>query len=297
MGNSVINHYTVQYADMVRITAQQMETRMREYVEVKSLKADEFAYESLSGAEMRAADSRYQKVSFDDITHSRRKIPRRRYVLTLPIDGYDKLGMIIQPDSNYVKAAVMAVQRQFDRIAVNSLFADVQTGKDFGTTVTFANDGGVQIDATSTGLTYAKMLATRKQFTDYEVGINKKERLALGISGDEIEDLLSDTNIISGDYTRQYKVDEGEVQYAVGFNIVKFGGSVPRPILAVDGSSQRSCFATTDSGCCVAINKDMDVKIQERVDLYDTWQVQTVFIAGAVRTEGAHVREVLTTAS
>lgn len=67
------------------------------------------------------------------------------------------------------------MERQFDRVGVEAAFADVQTGREFDTTVTFAADGGTTINATA-GLVYERLLEIRKFWRNNEVGNDMPEK-------------------------------------------------------------------------------------------------------------------------
>lgn len=293
MGQSIDAALTTQFSDMVHTAAQQMKSRFKPYIKYKPMTGDNWAYDGLGSVEAREASGRNESVVFSDIEHNRRKIARSRYYVALPIDGFDKLGMLIDPNEGYVQAVLMAMQRQLDRVVASAAFATVYTGRDFSTSVTFANDGGLTVDATS-GLTYEKLLEINKNFVDGEVGNDMDIRKCMAITGEEEEALMKESELISGDYTRQFAIEKGELQRAAGLDIIKFGGSANNPILDVT-SSVRSNIVLAEGGICVGVSKEIDLKIQDRTDLVDTQQVIATFYLGAVRTEGKLVQKLTTT--
>jgi hypothetical protein len=185
------------------------------------------------------------------------------------------------------------MERVFDRVVVEALFANVLTGRDFGTSVTAATDGVATVTATA-GLTYEKLLEINQNFIDKEVGNEVPVSKMFAISGDEHTALMKENELVSGDYSRQYVVDAGEMVKANGLNLVKFAGGITRPILTV-AAGVRSCFAMAQNAMCVGMSKEMEIKIQERPDLHETTQVEIIFELGAVRTEGVLVKKVTTT--
>ncbi len=142
-----------QFSDMLQLKSQQIKARLKPYSRMKPMKGDLFAYDGLGDVEAQEVNGRIQLTQFQDIDHLRRKIKRRRFVVTLPIDDMDERGVLINPESEYASACIRAMERVFDRVGVDALFASVETGRDFETTVTYANDGGFTVDATA-GLTY-----------------------------------------------------------------------------------------------------------------------------------------------
>lgn len=285
----------IQFSDMLHVKAQQIKARLRPYVKVKPMSGDVFAYDGLGQVEAREVNGRVQLTQFDDLEHLRRKITRRRFVVTLPIDDMDVRALLLDPEGAYAEACVRAMERVFDRVGIEAMFASVLTGRDFETTLTAATDGVVTVDAT-VGLTYEKCLEIRKNFTNNEVGTEVPEQFVFGFTGDEEDSLMKETELISGDFSRQFVVDKGSVNRVVGMNAIVYGADVANPLLAV-ASTTRDCFAMSTRALCYGMSKEFSIKIEPRPDYIDTKQVQIVGILGAVRTEGILIQKVQTTTS
>lgn len=294
MVDSIDKALIIEFSDLVHQEAQQTKARLKPYVNVKQMSGDVFAYDGLGRVEAREVQGRVVPATFDDIAHNRRKIARKRFVINLPVDSSDVRGALLDPDSEYAKAVAAGMVRQYDRVIADAAFADVLTGRDFETTTTFANDGGLTVDATA-GLTYEKLLEIKQNFINNDVGLDENEKLFLTITGKENTSLMGETELTSGDYTRQLKVDGGEITQGVGMDMIPFAASVNQPVLEVTGG-ERYLIAGSTRGICLGVSKEMSIKITERDDYIETHQVQVVAEIGAVRTEGALVQKVRTTA-
>lgn len=295
--SQIDNALIIQFSDSVHIQAQQTKARMRPFVEIKPMTGETFAYDGLGSIEAAQIQGRSEKVQFSDINHLRRQIARQRFALTLPIDAADVRGMLENPQNEYAKACVRAMERVFDRIVVGAMFATVYTGRTMGTAVTAANDGVVTVVATA-GLTYATLVTIGKNFIDADVGNDVPERIVMGIAGSEHLALMQETELIDSLYSQHYAIDKGRMGSAAGLDLVLFaGGSViAQPILPVV-AGVRQCFAASTRGVCVGMSKEFALKVEPRPDLYETTQVQIIFDLGAVRTEGVLVQQVNTTPS
>jgi len=214
--------------------------------------------------------------------------------VTLPIDASDVRGMLLQPQGPYAEACVRAMERVYDRVGIEAALAAVNTGRDFETEVSFASDGGNTITATS-GLTYEKLLEIRQYWRNNEVGQEVPEQLLYLMTGDEELALMQETELISGDFSRQFVVDQGEITKAAGINLITYGADVPNPLLSV-ATGVRSTIALTGRGLVYGLSKAMGVSVDERKDYIELSQVQIVGELGAVRTEGLLVQKVTTTA-
>jgi hypothetical protein len=281
-----------QFSEMVHVAAQQKSARYRPYIKPLMMTGDLLAYDGLGTVEMRELQGRSPKVVFDDIEHTRRRLNRKRFTCVLPIDKSDVRGMLTDPRNNYASAVANAALRQYDRIIQQSAFADIATGRDFATTVTYANDGGITVDATA-GLTYEKLLEIKQNFIDNDIEDN--ERIAIGMTGIEHTRLMRENELTSGDFSRNFVVEKGRITQALGMDIVVFAANATLPIIPV-ASSQRQLIAMAQDGIALGISQEMTVKIQERNDLHETTQVVVELEIGAVRTEGKKVQRVTTTA-
>ncbi len=293
---SIDNALITEFSDMVHHEAQQLKSRLRPYVNVKQMSGDVWAYDGLGRVEAREVTGRNVAATFDDIDHNRRKMGRRRFVINLPIDASDVRGALLDPQSEYSKTVAQAMLRQYDRVIYDAAFADVLTGRDFDTTVTAANDGVVTVNATS-GLTYEKLLEIKQNFFDEDVGLDENENLFLTIGGREHTNLMGETELTSGDFSRDFVVEEGKITRGLGIYFVPFASSVTRPIIGTNAAgTERELIAASSRGICLGISKEMSIKIEERPDYIETTQVQVVAEIGAVRTEGVLVQKVRVTA-
>jgi hypothetical protein len=291
---SIDNALTIEFSAMVHEAAQQQISRYRPYVKVLQMSGDVWAYDGLGSVEMRELAGRNPKITFDDIDHLRRKITRKRFGLVLPIDASDVRGSLLNPQNNYASAISKAAMRQYDRVIQAAAFADVLTGRDFGTSVTYANDGGLTVDATA-GLTYEKLLEIKQNFMDNDVGVDAAERIVIGHTGAEHTRLMRENELTSGDFSRNFVVEKGMITQALGMDLVSFAANAASPIIPV-ASSQRQLIAMSDRAIALGISKEMTIKIQERNDYHETTQVLVEMEIGAVRTEGKLIQKVSVTA-
>lgn len=282
-----------EFSQMVHHNAQQINSRTRPNVITKPMNADLFAYDGLGTVEAREITGRNVAVEFDDIEHLRRRINRRVFTVVLPVDLSDVNGTFQSQMQEYSTTVLRALNRATDRLVIEAALATVYTGRNFETAIAFAADGVATVDATA-GLTYEKLLEAGQNFTDNEVGNDMSENFHLYLSGAEETALMSETELTSGDFTRQSVIDKGRMTFAGQFALTKFGASVSNPILAESGGL-RNCLAMSDRAICLGISSDITIKTQERNDLHRTTQVVAEWEMGAVRTEGKLIQVVQTT--
>lgn len=283
----------IQFSSAVHLAAQQMKARFAPLFPVKQLTGKSFAYDGIGSIEAQELNGRFNRVNFSDLQVVRRKIGRRRFSLTLPFDEDDASKVLINQEAEFSQACAMAMARVYDRIGVEASTATVYTGEDMDTSTSFSSDGGQTVTATG-GLTYEKLLELMQNFIDADVGTDMIENFIFCVSGDEITQLMKEIELVSGDYSRQYVVDKGTIQQAMGLRLIPFAAGATSPILSVSGGI-RTCVAMSTRGLCYAMPKQFEIKVQDRTDLVQTKQVQVNWTLGAVRTEGVLVQKVTTT--
>lgn len=278
-------HAITQFSDMMHVRAQQNRARLRPYVDIMKMDGELFAYDGLGTVEAREiVGTRYAQTVFDDIEHNRRKLSKREFVVTLPIAQSDLENRLTDPQGKYAEACVKAMERVFDRVVYDAMFADVATGRDFATTVTFANDGGRTV-ASGAAVTLAKLLEAKQNFIDDEVGNDIPVKMTMGITGDEHTTMIQILQLSSRDYTGQFALEKGDITNAVGIDLIKYGASATRPLLAVSGGS-RTTFVMSEGAMLVGLAREWKITVKDRPDLVNTSQVQITGVLGSVRKEG-----------
>ncbi len=274
------------------VQEQQLSCRMLPYVKRQSIAGDNFAYDGLGEVQSYRANGRNPDIQPQTASFGRRKLSRERVVVTLEVDERDVRGMLTNPNADLAKMCIAAVERECDRIIYDSLFASVYTGRNFGTTVTYTTDGVVSIDATGS-MTYEKLLEVKANFIDNEVGNENSGVLAvaLGISGDEHTDLMSEVELTSGDYSNQYVIEAGVIRKALGMSLVAFGANATDPILETVGG-ERISFALAMGGACLGISLDRKVEIKDHPLKVETSIINVIKEMGAVRTQGVRVQRI-----
>jgi hypothetical protein len=293
MAAQVETAQVIQFSSAVHLAAQQMKARFAPMFEVKQLAGKVYAYDGVGSVEAQEINGRFNRVTFSDLKITRRKIGRRRFSLTLPFDQDDASKVLINQEKEFSQACAMAMARVYDRIGIEAAGATVYTGEEMDTALSFAQDGGSTVTATA-GLTYEKLLEIIQNFIDSDVGNDMLENFIFCISGDEHTALMKEVELTSGDYDRQFNVEKGSIQDAVGLKLIKFAANAPSPILPV-AAGVRTCYAMSTRGLAYAMPKQFEIKVQERTDLIQTSQVQVNWTLGAVRTEGVLVQKVTTT--
>lgn len=282
-------HYIRQFEGHVHHEMSQTQPRALKFCEETTIEGENKAVDSMAGIELSEVTARHQDINEVVPEHKRRKLQPRRYAAAILVDTNDIQSVLMDPDGEYRRELTAAVNRKIDRIILDAAFAAVLTGKEFATSVTYANDGGFTVNATG-GLTYATLLEIVKNFTDAEVGNEFALDVGFFLSGDEEEDMMAISQLTSGDFSRQFPVDKGKLTHALGMEVVKFGAAVSDPILAVSGGT-RDCLVLQKGGIKFGMKGQISIVVENLPGKTQTHKIEAIINAGAVRKEGVMVQK------
>ena len=132
----------------------------------------------------------------------------------------------------------------------------------------------------STGMTYPKMVEAWRVMRHAQVDLDA-ETPCLMISSQQESDLKKQQEIINKDYNDNMVIENGRVPRAAGFDLI-----VTERLNTSSSNSLRNCLAFVRSGLHLGIWRDMNIKIDNRVDLTShPWQLYAMLSAGACRTQ------------
>lgn len=212
---------------------------------------------------------RYNPMTRVDAPTDRRWVFPQDYDLPQLLDTFDQLRLLIDPMSQMVVNAVNSLGRNMDEEVIAGLLGTNYTGNN-GTTATTLPSGQVigvnQGAASATNMTVAKLREARRLFMTNNLNLDKEE-LYCAMTGTMIDNLLSETQVISSEFNDTKVMVSGKLTKFLGVNIVhtelvagqtgtddQSGTSVPAPMWA-------------KSGAYMGIWGDIQSSIDRRTDL------------------------------
>ncbi len=276
-----------QYKDTIALLAQQVDNRLRPSVMVDSdFRGESKFYEQYTQDDMVELVTRYEDTPIQLPDHRRRKVTPRYFVSNTLEDPTDALQMLVDPKSTYMQAKRASAARKTDDIIISAFAGTAYTGKDGTTSQSLGS--GQQISSSfgagsAVGMTKAKVIHAKKLLDAAEV--DKMERYVAHTAA-QLEDLLNTTEVTSSDYNVVKTLVQGELNTWVGFTWIH------TERLLTDTNSARLCYAYQKKGIQLAIQKDVEGRIDERPDKNYAWQVYLRMCMGATRLEEVRVVEI-----
>jgi hypothetical protein len=275
-----------QYNNTIYLLAQQMDTRFSMAVLVdnnwtgQNKFYDQYNQDVAVELMTRYADTPTQLPDF-----RRRMVSPRYFVSATLEDPKDALQMAIDPKSTMMQAKQSAFNRTKDDILIAAMGGTAYTGQTGATPITFPSSNKVVYNqfATGNGLSKAKVLAA-KRILDYNE-VDPGDRF-LAHSACQLEDLLNTTEVTSSDYNVVKALVQGELKTWIGFAFIH------SERLLTDGSSNRLVYAWQRWALQLAVQKDIEGRVDERADKNFAWQVYMRMCMGATRLEEGRIVQI-----
>ena len=282
MSNQITTAFVQQFSANITTLSQQQGSILRGAVRQESVTGEKAFFDQVGSTAAVKRTSRHGDTPLVETPHSRRMVTMDSYEWSDLIDDADKVAMLADPTNVYAQSASFAIGRAMDDAIIEAATGTAKTGKSGGTSTTLPS--GQQIAAGSADLTIAKLIQTRKIFSQNSVDPSIPLHIVVG--PEQIESLLNTTQVTSSDFNTVSALVSGQVDTFMGmqFHISNR--------LAKSGNN-RTCFAFASDGITMAVGKDVMARIDERADKSYSTQVYYCATFGATRMEEEKVVQIL----
>lgn len=310
MSTQIPDWFVKQYSSNVMHLSQQKGSKLQDKVRKESQAADAAFYDRIGAVEASLKSSRHADTTYSDTPHSRRKVTLADYFYADLVDKEDKIRVLNSPESEYVTAAVNALGRKKDDVIIAAALGTAYSGVDGATSVVLpaaqkiaAFDGST---TTGVNLNVKTLRAVKGKFDAADVDESIKRFFA--ITSYQLQSLLAQTEITSGDYNSIKALVQGDVNTFMGFEFVRTerlarsGSDVSYVVTSgvtgsgtgtITAANSRRCIAWAQDGILLAIAKDIMAKIDVLPMKHYATQVYASLHLGATRMEEEKVVEVI----
>jgi len=277
-------------------------------IRLETQKSKASFYDRIGAVSAQRKTSRHSDTPQIDTPHSRRMVTMEDYEWADLIDNQDKLRMIHDPQSDYAKAASMALGRSIDDVLIAAAIGNAYGGESGGTSVALGT--GQRLQAVSgAAASNLNVQALRKASYILNAGkVSKNRKRFCAINASALEALLQATEVTSSDYNSIKALVQGDIDTFMGFKFI-LTEQLIRPSVAFtfntstglySGGGTSSTLTSSYSVLCwaedallLSMGEEPVVRISERADKSYATQVYASMSLGATRMEEAGVVEVL----
>jgi|TARA_B100002003_G_scaffold250531_1_gene290262 hypothetical protein len=286
MSTQITTSFVEQYSANVSLLAQQTGSKLRNAVDVETIRGKSAFFDQIGVTAAQLRTSRHGSTPQIDTPHSRRKLSLSTFEWGDLVDDADKVRMLIDPTSTYAKAAAAAMNRSIDDVIITAFNASASTGVAGGSSTPLPSSQKTATSDQSDGLTIAKLRSAKYILDNNDVDPSLKRYLVCGPK--QIQDLLAVTEVTSSDYAVVKALATGTVDSFLGFNFIQSTRLNKDSTYATD----RLVFAFTEDAVKLGIGKDISAKISERADKSYSTQVYYAMDLGATRMEEEKVVQI-----
>jgi hypothetical protein len=266
--------------------SQQMGSKLRGAVDVETIRGKNAFFDQIGATAAVARTTRHGDTPQVNTPHSRRRVSLSDFEWADLIDDLDKVRMLVDPTSNYAKAAAAAMNRTIDDQIISALGGSADTGVAGGTAVALPSSSKFSTAQQTDGLTIAKLLETKYFFDNGDIDPSLKRYFVCGPK--QIQDLLATTEVKSSDFNTVKALAQGDINSFLGFEFIMS----TRLSNDATNTDDRLCFGFTQDAIKLAIGSEPKAKITERDDKSYATQVYYSMALGATRMQETHVFQV-----
>ena len=294
MSFEVTTSFVEQYKSNVLTLVQQRGSKLRNAVMVDSDVVGKKKFVGQIGTtNATVRSSRHADSPLVNSPHARRAYTLTDYEWGDLIDDADRVRMLIDPTDAYSQNAAWAMGRAMDDEIITAATGNALTGSAATTSTSHSSDGGTQIantyvesgSATAAGLTVGKLRKARQVLTANEVAPD--EKLYIAVRAQQIQDLLTDEEVTSGDYNTIRALVNGELDTYMGFTFVH-----TERLANVTSTDVTTCFAWAESALVLGVGADVRAQIAPRADKAFSTYIYLSMSIGATRLEGKKVVDI-----
>lgn len=268
MASQVPTHYVQQFSSNIKLLLQQEGSRLREAVMTGSHVGEQASpVDQYAPIVANPVVGRYNPMPNTEAATDRRWVLPSDFDANQLLDSFDKLRLLADPQSTYVKNAVNALGRQMDSTILAGIFGTNQTGKSGATATTFPSNQVVGVNqgaATATNLTVAKLREAKRILMSRNVDV-RTEQLYAVINATNHDSLLAEAQVISTDFNDRPVLVNGLVEQFLGIRLIVTE-------LLTTGSDDQSGTSTqipvfAKSGVYLGVWSDIMTDVSQRKDL------------------------------
>lgn len=297
MSVNIPTWYVNQYNQNIQMLVQQTKTRLRAAVmEGSHVGQQASPIDQYGKIEMQDVGTRYEPMTRQDANLDRRWLAPLDADASQLIDSFDKLKLLTDPESVYVKGAVAAANRKIDDRIGAAFFANALTGVSGGTSTAFDTTNqvvGVNIGGTASNLNVAKLERARRILLGQEaLNTDTPEPVFVAITSVEHESLMNEIQVLSLDFNRDVAFDDnGIIRKWRGFNFIH----TERPWITTTATDDQSGSSKAipmwvKSGMYAGFWNDIETDVSQRKDLRGLpWQAYTKLSCNGTRLEETKV--------
>ena len=282
MATQIEDVYIQTYERTVRHLAQQGITRLRPWIDERSVQSTAHNWERLAaGDAVQKTNSTLTPTPVHDYTWSRRQSQAKTWHTGDTTEQEDIVQMLVDPNSNLAAAQGKAMRRAHDDEIIAAATGPSADGS--GGAVAFDTNQAIGVADTPVAMSYDLVTQVTEMFMAND--IDPDEEKVFVIAPAQARKLLQLTEATSGDYNAVRPLtSKGYIESWMGYSWL-VSTRLSDSSTSGTGGAENYCFAMTKRAIGMQFNKDVWVRIAEDPTQSFAWRIYAASTFGAVRVE------------
>ncbi len=291
MSVEITKAFSQKFRDAFIHLVQQKGSRLREYVRSNTDVVGKYDhFDRLGATSAQRITSRHADTPLISTPHSRRRVSLEDYNWADMVDKADKVRMLADPTSEYLKAGVNALGRTIDDVIIAAMLGNAVSVDENDASSNVALPSAQKVAVSGTTDMNIDKLRSAKQILDAS-DVDPDLPRCIVMKSNQFYDLLGDSEITSSDYNTVKALVNGEIDTFMGFKFMR------SERFTSDSNGDTQCIAWIGDGIGLSMGMDVKTEISERSDKNYSTQVYAQMCLGAVRIEDEKVVEIACTDS
>jgi len=287
------NVYIQTFEQNVRFLAQQMESKLRGTVMMRSVDSEKHNWDRIGSMEATVKDTNMQETPNTEADWTRRVSVATSYNIGTSIEQENPVQMLIDPQSALTREVAYGMRRQVDSliIAASTGTALDGDGNNVAWPVTdpLAAGFGNQLDHSTQKITFDMITEVQEQFMSATIDPDVPKVAVIGPS--QVRTLMQLTQQTSADYVHREALQTlnatGIVANWMGFTWIL------STLLGIPSAGTTACLFYTEKALGMQINRDITVRVAEDPSYSFAWRVYTYMTMGSVRVQDEQIVELI----
>lgn len=287
MSNEINKAFVQQFSNNLLHLINQEGSMLLPTVRMEKVNGKYAHFDRLGRGQVTKRTSRHQDVTYNDTAHSRRRVALDDYEWADIIDNQDKLRMIIDPTSDYAKAAAWDLGIQIDEVVLGALNGNATSvdSNDTGSSIALPSTQIVDEDFSSadSNLTVEKLIESKRLLLKHAGALRGDVTCVVNASA--LTSLLNQEKATSADYASIKALVNGDLNSFMGYKFVTVkDGLLPGTADGTDTDPVR-CFAYMQRSVGLAQAQLPTVTMDRIPTKGNATQVYASMSVGATRIE------------
>lgn len=285
MSTQIPTFFVQQYSTNIELLLQQKGSKLRPYVTSGSHVGKAASpVDQIGKIEAQLVTSRFSPMNRVDAPTDRRWVYPSDYDLPQLIDEFDRLRLVVDPNSQYVTNAGYALGRKMDELIIDSVLGTAKTGETGGTSTSFdtANEVDVAVGGANSKLNVQKLKAVKEIAMSKNIDLDN-DPLHIAVPAADYAALWDEIQVVSGDFNGGGAVlKDGKIESYLGISF----HHVELVETQAAGTNEVNLPVWTMSGLYMGLWNDITTSITKRNDIQgEPWQAYCKATFGATRLD------------